>query len=69
VRTQWEPYAKVEDKELYRLWCIAEGLEKSLCLPWQSTNSVTKERLLAGLPVPKGIIAHAKSTIVLTREK
>ena len=69
VRTQYEPYAKVEDKEAFRLWCITNGLEKSLALPWQTTNSITKERLLAGQPEPTGVTATSKSKIVLTREK
>lgn len=94
VRTQYEPYAKVEDKEAFRLWCIHRcqtcghddvqhpvtkngflvcerpaTLEGSLALPWQSTNMITKERLLAGQPEPAGVVAHAKVKIVLTREK
>jgi hypothetical protein len=69
IRTQYEPYSKVEDKEKFRLWCIKNGFEQSMVLPWQSTNSVTKERLLAGLPEPDGIVAHAKVKIVLTRQK
>jgi len=98
VRAQYEPYAKVDDKEKFRLWCVTPlgvcmtcggshdaighnpetfthkylpggGLEKSLALPWQSTNSIVKERLLSGEPEPPGVIAHAKVKIVLTREK
>ncbi len=57
VRTQYEPYAKVEDKEAFRLWCLDNGLEKSLALPWQSTNSIVKELLLGGQKEPAGVTA------------
>lgn len=67
VRVQVEPYAQVKDKEAFRLWCIANGLEQSLCLPWASTNSITKERLLSGQPEPDGVEAWQKSKIVLKR--
>lgn len=67
VRTQVEPYAQVKDKDIFRRWCIANGLERSLQLPWQSTNSITKERLLAGLPEPDGVEAHQKTKVVLKR--
>ena len=69
VRVQIEPYASVKDRDLFRRWCIANGLEESLQLPWQSTNSITKERLLAGDPEPDGVEAFQKSKLVLTRDK
>lgn len=91
VRQQVEPYAKVEDKDKFRWWCINVcqtcgdvahahtnesyhdhkpiTLEDQLTLPWQSINSITKERLLAGLPEPKGVTVYAKSKFVLTRTK
>ncbi|KKM78484.1 hypothetical protein LCGC14_1359450 [marine sediment metagenome] len=69
VRVQTEPYAVVKDKEVFRLWCIANGLEKSLSLMWQSTNSITKDRLLAGQPEPDGVEAFTKGKVVVTRDK
>jgi hypothetical protein len=69
IRTQVEPYAQVKDKAAFRKWCIANGLEESLSLPWPSTNSITKERLLAGLPEPDGVEAYQKTKVVLTRDK
>jgi hypothetical protein len=69
VRTQYEPYAKVEDKEAFRKWCIENGLEQSLALPWQSTNAITKERLLEGKSEPTGVTATSKVKVVFTKEK
>jgi len=67
IRMQIEPYAQVQDREQYRLWCIANGLERSMMLPWQTTNSLVKERLLAGEVEPDGVIATARTKIVLQK--
>lgn len=69
IRVQREPYAQVVDKAAFRHWCLRNGLEESLALPWQSTNSITKERLLEGKPEPDGITAFQKDKVVLTRNK
>lgn len=69
VRVQIEPYAQVRNKEAFRIWCIENGLETSLALPWSATNSITKERLLEGKPEPDGVEAFQKSKIVMTRDK
>src|SRR4249920_5866 len=37
IGTQVEPYAQVVNRDLFREWCIANGLERSLMLPWQTT--------------------------------
>lgn len=64
VQVRVEPTGKVEDKEKFRLWCVANGLENSLQL-WPSTmNSITKERLLAGQSAPDGVKAYVRSKIV-----
>lgn len=67
VRVQPEPYAQVQNKEEYRLWCIKEGYETEMTLPWSKTNSIVKERLLVGEPEPPGVRAHAITKIVLRR--
>lgn len=41
-----EPKAAVKNKEAFRLWCIDEGLERELTLPWATTNTLVKEKLL-----------------------
>lgn len=67
VSVQYEPSAQVVDKEAFRLWCLAQGLERSMVLPWMTTNAITKERLLAGDPEPEGVKAHAKTKLVLRK--
>ncbi len=63
VRVQTTPYAGVVDKEVYRLWCIQNGLERELMLWPSKTAALTKERLLEGLPEPDGVKAYLKSSI------
>jgi hypothetical protein len=67
VRIDHEPYPKVEDKEAFRLWCLANGLEKSLQLWPASTAAITKERLLAGQSEPTGVVAYARAKVVFTK--
>lgn len=63
VSIHYEPTGKVEDKEAFRLWCIENGLEKSLQL-WPSTMiALLKERLLAGEDAPDGVTAAARRVI------
>ena len=69
VRLQIEPYASVKDRDAFWRWCIANGLEESMTLPWQTTNSITKERLLDGKSEPDGVEAFQKTKLVLTRDK
>lgn len=64
VRIQPEPYANVKDKELFRQWCIRNGYENQLQLLWQTTNSITKERLIAGDPEPDGVQATVSFKVV-----
>lgn len=67
VSVQVEPYAQVTDREALRTWAISNGLERSLALPWQTVNALTKERLLAGDSEPDGAQAHARAKIVLRK--
>lgn len=67
VSVQMEPYAQVVDKEAFRLWCLEEGLANLMTIPWASTNSMTKTRLLEGEPEPPGVKAYARSKIVFKR--
>jgi len=67
VRVQTEPKAVVEDRDAFRDWCIRNGLERSLQLAWQTTNALTKERLLKGEPEPTGVKAYAADKLVYTR--
>ena len=77
VRVQIEPYAQVKDKVKFREWVLkqppdeegGETLAEAMSLPWPTTNSITKERLLAGLPEPDGVEAFQKRKVVLSRSK
>jgi hypothetical protein len=59
VTVFWEPRAKVIHKEQFRLWCVANGYEQQLQLMWSTTNSIIKERLMAGEDDPDGVVAEA----------
>jgi hypothetical protein len=66
VRTDPIPYASVADKQTYRQWCIQQGLEDQMVLPWPTTTSIVKERLLNGDPEPPGVTVFCKTTVVAT---
>lgn len=68
VAAEPEPYAAVLDREALRAWTVAQGLERLLSLPWQTTNSMTKEALLAGRPLPDGVEAFSKPKFVLRKK-
>lgn len=68
ISVYMEPYAQVADKEAFRLWCVAQGLERQMSLPWQTTNSLTKARLLEGDPEPDGVTCYAKVRIRMGSE-
>jgi hypothetical protein len=65
ISVQEEPVAKVVDREVFRQWCVANDLEKSLQLHSSTTNALVKERLLAGEPEPPGVEAYTFSKVVL----
>lgn len=65
ISTYPEPYAKIVDRDAFREWCIQQELGRQLQLPWQTTNSLLKQRLIAGEPEPPGIEAHSITRISL----
>ncbi|CAB4189676.1 hypothetical protein UFOVP1196_7 [uncultured Caudovirales phage] len=67
IRMQVEPYAAVVDKEAFRQWCIAQGLERDMGLLWTKTNSITKELLLEGQPEPDGVTISAVTKFVMSK--
>lgn len=67
IRVQYEPQAKVVDRDAFRQWCIDEGLERQLMLPWMTTNMLTKQRLLGGEAEPPGVTAEARAKFVYTK--
>ena len=67
VSVQMEPHGKVTDKEAFRKWCIADGLENELQL-WPSTmNAIVKKRVLEGLPEPDGVEAFSITKVILRK--
>ena len=67
IRTQPEPYGQVVDKEAFRKWCHEEGLGTLMQLPWQSMNSLVKERLLEGQNEPPGVTAFVRTKAKLRK--
>jgi len=66
VRIQIEPYLVVEMPGKFRLWCVRNGYEQSLQLPWSTANSVVKALLLKGKPEPDGTRAYMLSKAVFS---
>ena len=67
ISTQIKPYARVADKQAFRQWCLANGLEEALVLPWTTTNALVTDRLVEGLPEPDGIDTYKQTTVVLRK--
>lgn len=66
---QREPVGKVVDKEAFRLWCLKEHLEQKMSLPWQTMNSIAKERFIAGAPPPAGVELNAREIVKFSDAK
>jgi len=69
ISTQIKPYARISDRNLFRQWCVANGLSDALQLPWQTTNSLVADRLVEGLDEPDGIDCYKQTTVVLRRSR
>jgi hypothetical protein len=65
VAVQPEPYSVVEDRAQFHRWCIENGYEQALTLPWMTMNSLTKQRLLDGDTEPAGIKCYVRDKFVL----
>lgn len=63
-----EPYTGVEDRDKLREWAVANGYETQLTLPWQTVNSLAKERLLASEEPPPGVKVFLKNKVVLRQK-
>ena len=64
-----EPYPVINDPEKFRVWCLEQGLEQSMKLPWQSTAAIVKERLLGGEPEPPGVSTFANNKIIFRKAR
>jgi hypothetical protein len=68
ISTFPEPYAQVANPSAFREWCLGqEGLSDRMTLAWATTNSIAKERLLAGEEPPPGIEIYVKTKSRLSR--
>lgn len=68
IRTQPSLHTQIKDKKLFHDWCLEQGLQESMSLPWMTANSIVKERLLNGEETP-GADVYFKTVPVLTRAK
>lgn len=55
-----EPYSQVQDREVFRIWCIQNGYEKSLMLPSSTVGKIVRDMLSAGESEPPGIKVFSK---------
>jgi hypothetical protein len=69
VNVQFEPYPKTTDAAAVNQWCIAQGYQSQMSLPWQTFHMLVKQRLLEGLPAPPGVELTSRPKIVFTKAK
>ena len=67
VRWQPEPHLVVVDKEEFRQWCIKQGLERDMVLPWGKGNKLVKEMLVNGEAQPPGAECYMRPKVVFTK--
>lgn len=68
VRVRYEPVISYTDKELFRQWCIENGYEKEMFLHSGTANTILKEALLAGAPVPPGTEPFLRTKFTLAKK-
>lgn len=69
INTHYEPHLIVEDKETFRMWCLNQGLERDMVLPWAKANKLLKDMKLAGEPNPPGGQCYARPKVTFTKGK
>ena len=67
IRWQSEPHLVVLDKEVFRQWCIAQGLEYSMVLPWGTANKLVKDMLFTGKEEPPGTEAFLRPKVIFNK--
>lgn len=67
VSKQLEPVAQVTDDVAFWQWCQDNDLGKLMKLPYQTANSLVKDRLTRGEPTPPGVAAYVRTKIVLRK--
>lgn len=66
MRFDQEIYTSVVSQDDVREFAKKDGLERSLMLPWQTVNSLNKDRLLSGQDVIPGTKVYVKPKPVFT---
>lgn len=56
----------ITGKEAHRRWCVANGYDREMTLPWGTSNSLMKEALLSGQPLPAGVRPFNRPKFVVT---
>lgn len=64
ISVEYELTAKVEDREVFRLWCIENGLERELRLWPSTTDSMVKTMIMEGKKEPPGTKVFSRTTTV-----
>lgn len=70
LRIDLKPYPKmlgIEGRELFRQWCLGQGLEREMHLHHGTATSLVCEVLLKGEPEPPGVEAFMKEKLVFTK--
>ena len=67
ISTQIKPWARIDNKQAFRDWCLKNGYRDSLTLPWQTTNALVADRLSEGLPEPDGISTYKQTAVILRK--
>jgi hypothetical protein len=67
IRWQPEPHLVVTDKETFRQWCLKQGLEREMVLPWGKANKMAKEMLLSGHPEADGAELFMRPKVVFEK--
>ncbi len=69
INIHTEPHLIVTDKEAFREWCINNGLEREMVLPWGKANKMLKLMLLDGRPEPPGASCFARPKVKFSKGK
>lgn len=67
VRVQPEPHLLVEDKETFRRWCLSQGFESLMVLPWGTANKHVKEMLVRGEEHPPGTQCYVRPKVIFKK--
>lgn len=67
VRWQPEPHLVVLDKEVFRQWCLKQGLERDMTLQWAKANKMAKQMKVDGIAEPPGTECFMRPKVFWTR--